>query len=88
MCLPDVQYTPRSIHPDANLSAPLAAGCFVVTIPIVALFMFLQRYCMEGVTAGSVKGWSAQFFPAVIPGKNSRNAAKIGFPGVFFTRKG
>ena len=33
-----------------------AAGCVVVAIPIVTLFMFLQKYYVEGVTAGAVKG--------------------------------
>ena len=32
-----------------------AAGCVIVAIPIVTLFMFLQKYYVEGVTAGSVK---------------------------------
>ena len=33
-----------------------AAGCTCVGIPITLLFMFLQRYYVEGVTAGAVKG--------------------------------
>ena len=33
-----------------------AAGCVIVAIPIVTLFMFLQKYYVEGVTAGAVKG--------------------------------
>lgn len=33
-----------------------AAGCVIVGIPITTLFMFLQRYYVEGVTAGAVKG--------------------------------
>lgn len=32
------------------------AAAVVVSIPIVLLFMFLQRYYVEGVTGGSVKG--------------------------------
>lgn len=32
------------------------AAAVVVSIPIVFLFMFLQRYYVEGVTGGSVKG--------------------------------
>ena len=32
-----------------------AAGCVCVAVPIVTLFMFLQKYYVEGVTAGSVK---------------------------------
>jgi arabinogalactan oligomer/maltooligosaccharide transport system permease protein len=33
-----------------------AAGAIIVSIPIVALFFFLQRYLVSGLTAGSVKG--------------------------------
>ncbi len=33
-----------------------AAGCVCVGVPITLLFMFLQRYYVEGVTAGAVKG--------------------------------
>lgn len=43
-------------HPDTNLFTQFAAGCVVVAIPIVTLFMFLQKYYVEGVTAGAVKG--------------------------------
>ncbi len=41
---------------DANLFTQFAAGCVIVAIPIVTLFMFLQKYYVEGVTAGAVKG--------------------------------
>lgn len=41
---------------DANLFTQFAAGCVCVAIPIVTLFMFLQKYYVEGVTAGAVKG--------------------------------
>ncbi|MBO4218481.1 MAG: ABC transporter permease subunit, partial [Erysipelotrichaceae bacterium] len=43
-------------HPDTNLFTQFAAGCVVVAVPIVTLFMFLQQYYVEGVTAGAVKG--------------------------------
>ena len=43
-------------HPDTNLFTQFAAGCVIVAIPIVSLFMFLQKYYVEGVTAGAVKG--------------------------------
>ena len=43
-------------HPDTNLFTQFAAGCVIVAIPIVGLFMFLQKYYVEGVTAGAVKG--------------------------------
>ncbi|MCK0117461.1 sugar ABC transporter permease [Isoptericola sp. S6320L] len=33
-----------------------AAGAVISTIPILALFMFLQKYIVGGLTAGSVKG--------------------------------
>ncbi len=33
-----------------------AAGSIIVSIPIVALFLFLQKYLVSGLTAGSVKG--------------------------------
>jgi arabinogalactan oligomer/maltooligosaccharide transport system permease protein len=39
----------------ASLFSVAAAGCVCVAIPIVTLFMFLQQYYVEGVTAGSVK---------------------------------
>ena len=32
------------------------AGAVVVSIPITILFLFLQRYYVEGVTGGAVKG--------------------------------
>ena len=40
---------------DASVFSVFAAGCVCVAIPIVTLFMFLQKYYVEGVTAGSVK---------------------------------
>ncbi len=45
-----------SSYSDANLFTQFAAGCVIVAVPIVTLFMFLQRYYVEGVTAGAVKG--------------------------------
>ncbi len=33
-----------------------AAGAIVTAIPVVALFMFLQKYLVSGLTAGAVKG--------------------------------
>jgi arabinogalactan oligomer/maltooligosaccharide transport system permease protein len=33
-----------------------AAGAIIVSIPVVALFFYLQKYLVSGLTAGSVKG--------------------------------
>ena len=41
---------------DPSMFTTFAAGCVVVAIPIVGLFMALQKYYVEGVTAGAVKG--------------------------------
>ena len=41
---------------DASLFTQFCAGCVCIGIPIVTLFMCLQRYYVEGVTAGAVKG--------------------------------
>jgi arabinogalactan oligomer/maltooligosaccharide transport system permease protein len=35
---------------------PFAAGSVVAAVPLVALFLSLQKYIVSGVTAGSVKG--------------------------------
>lgn len=35
---------------------PFAAGSILLSIPIVAIFLSLQRYIVNGLTAGSVKG--------------------------------
>lgn len=35
---------------------PFAAGALMGGLPIVALFMYLQRYLVSGLTAGAVKG--------------------------------
>lgn len=39
-----------------NYFTMFAAGCVCVGVPIMTLFMFLQKYYVEGVTAGAVKG--------------------------------
>jgi len=41
---------------DVNKFTMFAAGCVIVAIPIVAMFLSMQKYYIEGVTAGSVKG--------------------------------
>ena len=33
-----------------------AAGAIIVSVPVVLLFLFLQKYLVSGLTAGSVKG--------------------------------
>ena len=33
-----------------------AAGSIIVSIPVVFLFLYLQKYLVGGLTAGSVKG--------------------------------
>lgn len=43
-------------YADTNVFTVFAAGCVLVAVPIVTLFMFLQKYYVEGVTAGAVKG--------------------------------
>ena len=37
------------------LEAP-AAGAVLAAIPVMVLFLFLQKYLVSGLTAGSVKG--------------------------------
>ena len=34
----------------------LAAAVLMLTFPMLILFLFLQRYIISGLTAGSVKG--------------------------------
>ncbi len=41
---------------DSNVFTTFAAGCVCVAVPIVTLFMCLQKYYVEGSTAGAVKG--------------------------------
>ena len=43
-------------YSNTALFTQFAAGCVIVAVPIVTLFMFLQKYYVEGVTAGAVKG--------------------------------
>lgn len=39
-----------------NLYMAFTAGCVIIAIPITILFIFLQKYYVEGITGGSVKG--------------------------------
>jgi arabinogalactan oligomer/maltooligosaccharide transport system permease protein len=41
---------------DSNVFTIFCAGCVIVAIPIVTLFLMMQKYYVEGVTAGAVKG--------------------------------
>ena len=44
------------VEVDTSIFTVFCAGCTFIAIPIVTLFMCLQRYYVEGVTAGAVKG--------------------------------
>lgn len=39
-----------------NLYMAFTAGCVIIAVPITLLFIFLQKYYVEGITGGSVKG--------------------------------
>ncbi len=41
---------------DVLLWGPLMAASLIATVPVAILFMFAQRYLVQGLTAGSVKG--------------------------------
>ncbi len=45
-----------SQYADGNQFTMFAAGSLIVAVPIVTLFLMMQRYYIEGVTAGAVKG--------------------------------
>jgi arabinogalactan oligomer/maltooligosaccharide transport system permease protein len=50
-------FTMVSAKENANsLFMSFAAGSVLIAIPITILFIWLQRFFVEGVTAGSVKG--------------------------------
>ena len=34
----------------------LMAGAVLTTLPVIAVYIYLQKYMVEGLTAGSVKG--------------------------------
>ena len=34
----------------------LMAGAVLTTVPVIAAYIYLQKYMVEGLTAGSVKG--------------------------------
>ncbi|WP_427814859.1 sugar ABC transporter permease (plasmid) [Enterococcus sp. 22-H-5-01] len=35
---------------------PFTAGCVLIAVPITLLFMYMQKYYVEGITSGGVKG--------------------------------
>ena len=41
---------------DANLFTIFIAGCLFISIPIITLFLSMQKYYVSGVTSGAVKG--------------------------------
>jgi len=41
---------------DSNVFTLFCAGCLFIAIPIVGLFLSMQKFYIEGVTAGSTKG--------------------------------
>ena len=41
---------------DSNVFTLFCAGCLFIAIPIVGLFISMQKFYVEGVTAGAVKG--------------------------------
>lgn len=41
---------------DANLFTIFIAGCLIISVPIVSLFLSMQKYYVSGVTSGAVKG--------------------------------
>jgi ABC-type glycerol-3-phosphate transport system substrate-binding protein len=52
-----LNYVPRPT-PDTNQQILLSAtaGSVISVLPLIIIFLFLQRYLIEGLTAGSVKG--------------------------------
>ena len=46
----------RYVSEETSTNYPVfAAGAVLAAIPVVALFLYLQRYIVAGLTAGSVK---------------------------------
>ena len=43
-------------HADNNIFTTFAAGCVCIAVPIVTLCLCMQKYYIEGATAGAVKG--------------------------------
>lgn len=49
-------YSMLNINTANSLYTAFAAGCIIVAVPITILFIFLQKYYVEGITGGAVKG--------------------------------
>ena len=45
------------IYGDVFHWGQLMAASVITTVPVVALYMFIHRWMVEGLVAGSVKGW-------------------------------
>jgi ABC-type glycerol-3-phosphate transport system permease component len=43
-------------HTQIEGFGPAMAAVTVLSVPIVVLYLFLQRYFIEGMTSGAVKG--------------------------------
>ena len=47
----------RYVSEETSTNYPVfAAGAVLAAIPVVALFLYLQRYIVSGLTGGAVKG--------------------------------
>ena len=44
------------ISPYGNNMALLLSGSIIAVIPVLIIYLFMQRYFIEGLTSGSVKG--------------------------------
>jgi arabinogalactan oligomer/maltooligosaccharide transport system permease protein len=49
-------YTMMTRETSNQLFMAFAAGSVLIAVPITLLFIFLQRFYVEGITSGSVKG--------------------------------
>jgi multiple sugar transport system permease protein len=53
----------------------LMAGAVLTTLPVIAVYTYLQRYMVEGLTAGSVKGWGVRVATRTTPTSRGSVAA-------------
>ncbi|HIY59019.1 MAG TPA: sugar ABC transporter permease [Candidatus Tetragenococcus pullicola] len=49
-------YTMMTRNTANSLFVAFTAGCVLIAIPITLVFIFMQRFYVEGITSGSVKG--------------------------------